>query len=593
MLKNFKSNFIFLVLGLMAGMVFVTGSLYFYRSLKGTKVAKRYDVRPRKNLENGAGLFVASSLDRIFQDGKTLVPPSVSDTAVLSMAKNEYESFQIGVVAGANELKSVSLQASDLIDEATGAKIDKKNIEGRVVGYVRTETPYYPVKYVGLWPDPLLPAQDADIKPKMTQPFWVTIYAPPETPKGIYKGTLKVTGEGIGEQSIPLTVTVYDFTLPLESHLKTAFDFYGHRTRDRYFQGERESDQAYQARLDGLNDKFIIMMLKYRMNPVLNIDPTSQAELGRVDHYRVYGLNNFSIGKKGGTFGNNWPKDDESLEEMYSLYRTYGEILKLNKMLGFNYIYTWDEGKIGNPRVPKICSMIHRAYPGLKNMVCYHGFWEPETNPDWGKDIDIWCFQIDKFNEQKMRKLQDIGKEIWMYVSGPSGFTTPNIAIDFDSIDYRIIPWLCWKYDIKGFLYWCVNWWLKADPFKSAKTTDWEQNGNGFLFYPGKSGPVASLRAEIFRDGMEDYEYFQTLVEKIKEMKGKGLEDQNKELVSEAFKTLTVDNSIAESMFKFTLDGEALKARRNAIARMIEKFNSIFDAQNVSTQTQTGVGSAQ
>ena len=218
--------------------------------------------------------------------------------------------------------------------------------------------------------------------------------------------------------------------------------------------------------------------------------------------------------------------------------------------------------------------MIHRAYPALRTMVCYHGIWDPSDGADWLNDIDIWTFQIDDFNEKKMRKLQAMGKEIWMYISGPSGADTPNLAIDFDSIDYRIIPWLCWKYDIKGFLYWCVNWWPTVDPFESAKNSQWDQNGNGLLIYPGKNGPLASIRMELFRDGMEDYEYIQILFEDLKSLKLKGLIKAHQEYYEQSVKLLTMDDSIAASMSKFTRSEEILNARRNAIAAKIEEYNS-------------------
>lgn len=556
--------------------------------VKSAKKPKRYDATSmiREIKGDSVKVFAASSLDRIFRDGKTLSRPRFSYVVGLHSAQNEYESFQIVISGSKENLKSVWLDIPDLIDEKTGAKIEKKNITSRVVGYVPTKEPYYPVKYIGFWPDPLLPKGKADIDADTTQPFWVTVYVPADTPSGNYKGTVQVKAEDTTLKEIPVSMDVFGFVLPKESRLKTAFDFYGHETPKRYPQGERETEIAYRARISEINGKFTVEMLKYRMNPVLNIDPTSQEELGWVDRLLLYGLNNFSIGKRGGTLGNNWPSDDEGIEGLFDTYRTYGESLKLNRMLQYTYIYTWDEGNIGNPRVAKICSMIHRAYPGLKNMVCYHGFWVPEEHPDWGKDIDIWCFNIDNFDEAKMRKLQDMGMEIWMYISGPSGFGSPNLAIDFDSIDYRIVPWLCWKYDIKGFLYWCVNWWVLADPFKTAVNTKWEQNGNGLLFYPGENGPVASLRAEIFRDGMEDYEYIQLLMGKLREIRTRGLEEKYKKIFDDSVDILKVDDSLAKSMFDFTKDGEVINARRFAIAQKIEELDRLLTAENPKTETE-------
>ena len=522
---------------------------------------------------SAVNIFIASSLDRIFQDGKTLLKPNFANTATISLAKNEYQSFQVVVQTKGNGSNNVELKISDLLNAKTRSKIDKENMAVRVVGYVHTSKPYYPVKYIGNWPDPLMPDGPINIKANMTQPFWVTIYVPSETLAGDYKGNITVIADNKPLKRIPLSIHVYNFELPKGSHLKTAFGFQGQYIKSKYLQGELEKNEAYRSRINDLDDKYIMTMLQYRMNPILNLDPASQIELSNVDRYLVHGLNNFSIGKRGGDFKNNWPTEDKSIEDLFLSYRTYGEDLKINNILQYSYVYVWDEGDMGNPQVAKIASMTHRAYPGLKNMVTYHGIWDPAEFPGWGKDIDIWCFSIDEFNEAKLRHLQKMGIETWMYVSGPSSNNMPNLAIDFDSLDYRIIPWLCWKYDIKGFLYWSVNHWPPDDPFKNTRNTKWEQNGNGLLFYPGKDGPLESLRMEIFREGMQDYEYIQLLFEDLKIFKRKHLDEKYGALFNDSVKLLTIDDSIAVSMSKFTKDGEVLKARRNAIALKIEEFN--------------------
>ncbi len=537
----------------------------------------RYNTAAPVSTNDGIAVFTASSLDRIFQDGKTLLKPLFDNKGSISLAKNEYRSFQIVIQSQGKELNNVTLKLSDLIGAKTGSKFSKDNITVRVVGFVPTIKPNYPVKYVGNWPDTLLPDSSVEnIKPGMTQPFWVTIYAPSDTIAGDYEGNISVFEGKNAIKTIPITLHVYNFELPKTSHLKTSFDFFDKYTAIRYPRGDSEDKGAYKARIEDLNDEYIIAMLKYRMNPILNIDPTSQMEMANVDRYLVYGLNNFAIGKRGGTFNNNWPNDDRSIEALFNLYRTYGEDLKLYNMLPYAYVYLWDEGDMGNPQVAKIASMTHRAYPGLKNMVDYHGIWDTANGSDWIKDIDIWAFNIDDFNEQKIRQLQALGKETWLYISSPSGNNAPSLNIDFDSIDYRIIPWLCWKYDIKGFLYWSVNSWPNVDPFKNAQNTKWEQNGNGLLFYPGKDGPIESLRMEIFREGMEDYEYIQLLFEDLKILKSRNLDIKYPDYFKESVRLLTMDQSIVTSMTDFTKDGELLNDRRNAIARQIEKFDSLL-----------------
>jgi len=539
------------------------------------KIVSELNIAPT---QDGLMIFVASSLDRIFLNGKTLQKPSFSADAKISSAQNAYESFQIVVDSPHIDQPGVYLQTSDLINLKTKSKISQDNFSWRVVGYVPTTPPYYPVKFVGPWPDPLIPNKSYDVKAGTSQPFWLTVYVPPNTPAGNYTGTVMVKGLNFAPQAIPVSLHVYDFSLPKQSYLKTAFDFYGQLTKIRYPQGDEEPADTWQARVDDINDKFIITMLKHRMNPVLNIDPTSQNELSNVDRYMALGMNNFAIGKHGGTFNNNWPMDDPSIEKLLTTYQTYGEDLKLNNLLDYIYVYTWDEGYIGNPLVPKLASMVHRAYPGLKNMVSYRGIWDPDQIPDWGKDIDIWTFQIDFFDEKKIKKLQKMGMEIWMYISGPSGMSSPNLSIDFDSIDYRIIPWMCWKYDIRGFLYWCVNFWPNNDPFQNASNTQWGQNGNGLLFYPGPDGPWDSIRSENFRDGMQDYEYIQILLNKLRVLHAKSLEGKYKPYFDQSIKLLTMDDSIVKSIWSFTKDGDYLKSRRDAIALEIEKINILLRA---------------
>ncbi|MBU0497515.1 MAG: DUF4091 domain-containing protein [Candidatus Thermoplasmatota archaeon] len=521
-------------------------------------------------LSDGFSVYAASSLDRIFLNGKTLVKPSFSDSPEVSLAKNEYESFQIVINNGKSYLGSVRFEISDLMND-DGVKFNKENISYRIVGYVPTRKPIYPVKYVGLWPDPLMPSGDIDIQSGEMQPFWFTVFVPKDAVAGEYNGVIKVVVKGNVLKEIPLSVKIFDFELPRESNLKTAFGF------DPSF-----LSKYYTKDVEATEEQFLIEMIKHKMNPILYIDPTSKEDLEKVDKYRWFGFNNFAVGKFGGGLRNNWPEEDVKIEELLQKYQLYGEALALNKMLNYQYVYTWDEGEIGNPVVAKIASMVHRAYPKLKNMVCYKGFWDPEEYPGWGKDIDTWCFQIDHFNLKKLNALKKIGMEMWMYVSRPGNNQTPNLAIDFDSTDYRIIPWMCWKYNLKGFLYWCTNWFKYVDPYKDADNTFQGHNGNGLLYYPGKSGPVSSLRAEIFRDGVEDYEYLFLLRDRLRAFRNKGMDKTYPKIFQRSIKLLMVDNNIVKSTTEYAKDGEILKTQRNRIGQAIEELNVLLNKQKLN-----------
>jgi hypothetical protein len=76
---------------------------------------------------------------------------------------------------------------------------------------------------------------------------------------------------------------------------------------------------------------------------------------------------------------------------------------------------------------------------------------------------------------------------------------------------------MCWKEKLDGYLFWAVNYWTK-DPWKNPMVYP-KQNGNGTFYYPGKNGPITSIRFEALRDGMEDYEYLYILDELLKKIK--------------------------------------------------------------------------
>ena len=134
---------------------------------------------------------------------------------------------------------------------------------------------------------------------------------------------------------------------------------------------------------------------------------------------------------------------------------------------------------------------------------------------------------------------------------------------------YRVLPWMCWKYGMKGLLYWSVNYWT-TNPYQDPMNTKWQQNGNGSLYYPGPNGPVPSLRLEVLRDGMEDYEYLARLAEVVAQAKAGG--SAPSERIQQAEGLLAVDASLVESMRTYAKDPAVLERNRTAVAELIEKL---------------------
>ncbi|WP_054022971.1 DUF4091 domain-containing protein [Bacillus sp. FJAT-28004] len=75
----------------------------------------------------------------------------------------------------------------------------------------------------------------------------------------------------------------------------------------------------------------------------------------------------------------------------------------------------------------------------------------------------------------------------------------------------RIIGAQLYKYDIQGFLHWGYNHWYSQksviqpiDPFKVTDADHGFPSGDAFLVYPGKSGPISSIRLAVMREAMQD-----------------------------------------------------------------------------------------
>jgi len=82
----------------------------------------------------------------------------------------------------------------------------------------------------------------------------------------------------------------------------------------------------------------------------------------------------------------------------------------------------------------------------------------------------------------------------------------------------RMAGWLFYKLGAKGFLHWGYNYWFVfctaniGDPFLDAAVGSWPfmPYGDAFVVYPGKDGPMDSIRWEVFAESLQDYALLQS-----------------------------------------------------------------------------------
>ncbi len=100
----------------------------------------------------------------------------------------------------------------------------------------------------------------------------------------------------------------------------------------------------------------------------------------------------------------------------------------------------------------------------------------------------------------------------WAYYCCAQSSDVSNRFMAMPSFRNRIIGLQLYKYDIKGFLQWGYNFYYsrgskyELNPYTDTSAGKAFPSGDAFSVYPGKDGPLASLRALVFREALQDIE---------------------------------------------------------------------------------------
>ena len=135
--------------------------------------------------------------------------------------------------------------------------------------------------------------------------------------------------------------------------------------------------------------------------------------------------------------------------------------------------------------------------------------------------IDLWCPLINDFqeNEEFFRNREKKGEKVLIYTCLVPGGKWLNRTLDMERIRQVYFGWAGSKYNTFGYLHWGLNQY-KANPFTqsvvkhpspAASSNNYLPAGDTHIIYPGKNGPLSSLRFESQRLGIEDYEILEIL----------------------------------------------------------------------------------
>ena len=544
--------------------------------------------------------------------------PERKGTALrISAAANEYEAAQL-VLTPRRPIASCRLTPTDLVSDS-GARLPASQVEIRMVDYVFVASPTDEVGTMDDWPDPLPPLRGpVDLAAGRSQPFWVTLHVPAGTPPGDYRGHLIFAADGLTRR-IPLLAHVWGFELPRETHVRSGLGLDpGLIRRYHNLETEAEFNQVFNLYLESFAAHRVCpysvgagIEVTWDRTPAGRVAP--QLDFSRFDDaaHRALdqlGFNSFLLGLDGlggGTFQSRYLGDIAGFkmgspqhEEAFALYaRAIQSHLAARGWLDKAYVYWFDEPEQKDfDFVRQGMDLIHRAAPDLTRMLTTH------PNPLLYGAVDLWCLPTYTLDPDVVRARQALGEEVWWYLcTGPKApyFT---LFLDHYGTEIRLWLWETWKYGLDGILVWSASYWTSGTAYPSpALQNPWQDpmswvsgygteaglrqpwgNGDGRFLYPPTrdpadirtkylEGPVPSIRWELLRDGIEDYEYFHLLRQQVDRLKQSGADPS---LYQPAEQLLEVPLDVCADLTTFTVTPEPLHAHRARLAQAIEQLQT-------------------
>lgn len=491
----------------------------------------------------------------------------------ISLAGNEVESIQLLILAADHGLKDIRVETGRIIRTDGKSTNTYPTLHVSPVGFVKTEKPPYHVRYVGWYPDPILDfLKSFDVKPHELQPVWIRVQTPPGTPAGEYIANIIVKPANAAPARLGLKINVWGFDLPRGTHLLNAMSLC-----DGYL------SQTYgQAAADEMRIKYQDFSLRYHINPtyIYSSNPPKIEDVMRWDKQGLNAFNIFYINKlKDIKAGEPYPEAEK--QKIMAKLDAFIPQLKEKGLYDKAYIYGFDEI---NPdtfdAMKDIFTTIKAKYPDLRLMTTARDdTYGAASSLDC---IDIWVPLAPKYDVARAKQARERGKKVWWYICISPKEPYANWLIEYDAIDARSLMGLqTVKYQPDGFLYYAtMRWPLTRKPITNGPYTDWPtasyetNNGDGSVICAGPDGPLATIRLENIRDGIEDYEYFRLLQDEVNRLKGHS-DPESVKVLNQAEKALKIGDDLVKDMTHFNKSPEALYTKRAQVAEAIIEIRKI------------------
>lgn len=511
---------------------------------------------------------------------------------VFEGARKSYDAYQVVVTAGSSSaLTNVNLIASSL-SNGLGGVIPASNLtffrEGFIDftgvnsllssdGHGNLEVPGTVGPGIdNLVPDPLIPFIDPysghpagapfTVSAATNQPVWIDAYIPANAASGTYTGTITVTADAFAPVSVPVTLTVWDLTLPDMSAVPT---WYGLQLDNiiQYHAGtyscsgsscwrnydasaltisKRYEELAHDHRIDTGED---YPMGNYGYNPCPTpADWTAYDAAMQPYMDGTYWADGVPSTRLDVPFspGNDHDYSGCSQASYTATAAAWAAHLRSKGWLSRALAYSYDEPSESEfPAIEQDSQWMQAGDPAWLDQILVTKELQASYADAMMKAVNIFATALAEYDNWGQRCYPNTcygrtewpglfaqGVRLWLYESNNQGAPWPTYATDtLLGNEPRIMKWAAWYEGASGFLFWQTLEWDPAAPW--GQNAQWGKTGDGMLIYPGNhnglyaaqnpgapaaakgsppdvaiDGPIPSYRLKMVRAGLQDWALF-------------------------------------------------------------------------------------
>ena len=464
-----------------------------------------------------------------------------ADNVHVRLARGERESVQLLVAPAAHDLKDVRVEV--IMEGGPNADFASSNVTASVVGYVETrDPPPYKTRPAmktparGWWPDPILDFQRAaDIAGEDLQSFWLRVTCPENQAAGTYTGRIVVSAANATTATANFTVRVNDFAVERVSPLPLAVSCLNPGIAPYALDGRvdaaarvRDDPDSFINAWQTREEKYCDFFADYYLSA-----DSLYLNRGREPHWEMLSrlrdqgrLGMFNLGYWW-YIGNGEDAEQKWREGTLAILRKHYEKAKELGIEKHAYLYGCDEqGERVFTNIAKTVEILHREIPGVPVMTTARdrllGTGESPL-----RDVDILCPATCFWNGRPVKQAQAEGRKVWWYFCNNPADPFANSTLEGPPCELRsLMGAQTQKFMPDGFLYYATMKWNSRGPIVKGPFTDWNPCSTGNYHGDGQwtccGGPemlpLATLRLENFRDGLEDLWYAKLLEKKLREM---------------------------------------------------------------------------